>query len=1288
MSELIGMQTRGYELRDLIGKGGYGAVYKAWQPTVGREVAIKVILQQHAQDPEFQRRFEGEAQVVAQLEHPFIVPLYDYWQDENGAFLVMRFVRGGSLRDRLKANEALDPKALLRLYDQIGAALMISHEIGVFHRDINPDNVLIDQYENAYLTDFGIAKNLKLDVTATLSDDTIVGTPAYLSPEQIRSDPVSPQSDIYALGIMLYELLTGVIPFNAPGMQMLMQHIQEPVPSLRLLRPDFPPALDDIIARACAKEAADRYADVSELLDALHAVFAPQVAQLIPAEAQPRMIAPNRHVFISYSRADNEFIQRLIYDLESEGVPVWVDKRGLKPGTRNWEDALRAAIKESYAVLYVASPNSRRSPYVQDELAIAEMYNCPVYPVWAHGTEWIDSIPMGMGKMQFIDARDNQYSAALMELVMVLGAEAGGSADQLSTETQMRLPPDFVPRNPYKGLRAFRGDDRADFFGRTALIHDLSDALSGYLQPGHSRLLTVVGPSGSGKSSVVMAGLLPALQNGLLPESNTWTYLPPMVPGVSPLENLMITLASALPAKSQTAIAEDLRDPRARALHTLARQIIEQRSSRVVLYIDQFEELFTQTQDEAERQQFINLLLTAVSEPGGPVVVVVTLRADFYDRPMNYPELGKLVETNSRSVLPMSLADLFDVVQKPAQLPDVMLKFESGLVAELTFEVRDQIGGLPLLQFTLDQLFERRNGRNLTFAAYHEMGGVRGALTKHTEATYANLLSDDHRRLARGLFLRLIEPGSTEQDTTRRRAPRSELILADADQNRMMDGVIDAFVKARLLLIDQQRGITTVEVSHEALIREWGRLGDWLNEARSDIETQQNISADTEAWVVRQRRADDDGLYRGTLLEQAQLWAGRNLPSSDETAFINASETLQTTRRDKEAAIARRVQRFELATRALGVMSVIALVAFAAAIFQVTGAQQQLATATAALGEANFQQGTAAARVDFADTQVYESGQTLTPVIGTLSVAQAQIDNAQLQVTEAGALAATAQDQANAAGTQVAASNNTQTPVALTLQAGEEQLAAANVAVTQADQQAATANALVIQSGLTLTPVALTLQAGDNQLATATFAQGEALVAANDARTRAAAADNIAATATVEQGNALIAANDAALRAADADVKVEAADTQVADAGTQAAVADEQAGTANALVFQSGLTLTPVPLTLTPVALTLAFSDQQLQTAQFQVSDAGVQLQNASTAQAQADAQVAAANLQVNDAGTQVADARATLLPIPQTLTPIAETLTAADAQLAGVQPTLTAAQDQINGVMPTVQAA
>jgi WD40 repeat protein/energy-coupling factor transporter ATP-binding protein EcfA2 len=597
--------------------------------------------------------------------------------------------------------------------------------------------------------------------------------------------------------------------------------------------------------------------------------------------------ANSQHVFISYARADGEFVARLIADLEAAGVNVWIDHQGLKPGTPNWEEALREAIRSSAAVMLVASPSSRRSKYVQAEIDIAQMYDHVIYPVWAVGEHWIDCVPMSLNRVQHIDLRGDGYAHGL-PLILETVRAAPDVRKRSTQETPQTLPPDFTPRNPYKGLRAFREADRADFFGREALIAELVAALRDGTTP--PRFLCVVGPSGSGKSSVLMAGLLPALRGGAIPGSQRWLYVDPFVPGTHPLENLAAALARLLPEKSLRAIREDLEDPSTRGLHVLGKQLATEPHQRVVLYIDQFEELFTLTATEAERQAFIDLLTTAMDEPDGQVIVLSSLRADFYDRPLQVSQLADLMERYHKVIPPLTLSDLRAVIEQPAGLDDVRLQFESGLVGELVFDVRDQVGALPLLQFTLDQLFQHREGQTLTYAAYEALGGVRGALAKHAEATYAALPSPQQQRMARALFLRLIEPGQTEQDTTRRRAEQSELTLADREATRLLRETTAAFIAARLLVSDED----TIEVAHEALIREWGRLGEWLREARDDLRLHKNLVADVTEWARRGRRADDPRLYRGELLDEAQAWADRSLPSAEEAAFLTASADRQT----------------------------------------------------------------------------------------------------------------------------------------------------------------------------------------------------------------------------------------------------------------------------------------------------------------------------------------------------------------------------------------------------------
>src|SRR5215831_15137055 len=208
MDNLNNRVIKGYELRDRIGEGGFGAVYRAYQPSVGREVAVKVILPQHSNHPDFIRRFEVEAQLIARLEHPHIVPLYDYWRDPDGAFLVMRWLPG-SLR-RAIWRGPWSAEATARLLEQLAGALTVAHRESVIHRDIKPDNILLDEDENAYLADFGIAKNLS---TGSLTQEgAMVGSPAYITPEQIKGEPVTTRADIYSLGLVVYEALASEKP--------------------------------------------------------------------------------------------------------------------------------------------------------------------------------------------------------------------------------------------------------------------------------------------------------------------------------------------------------------------------------------------------------------------------------------------------------------------------------------------------------------------------------------------------------------------------------------------------------------------------------------------------------------------------------------------------------------------------------------------------------------------------------------------------------------------------------------------------------------------------------------------------------------------------------------------------------------------------------------------------------------------------------------------------------------------------------------------------------------------
>ncbi len=247
-------------------------MYRAIQPTVDRDVAIKMIHPDLADDPAFVRRFESEAQLVARLEHRYIVPLYDYWREPGGAYLVMRWMRGGTLEDRLAAGPLTLPKTI-EVVEQIGGALAAAHHAGVIHRDLKPGNLLLDDEGNAYLTDFGIAIAHATDVAA--HDLPSAGSPAYASPEQMTGGEVTTRSDIYALGVIVYELLTGQLPYRSQTTTGLVgEKLARPVPGLSAQRGDLPTAIDTVVQKATLPDPVDRYGSVVEFVDALRAAAA------------------------------------------------------------------------------------------------------------------------------------------------------------------------------------------------------------------------------------------------------------------------------------------------------------------------------------------------------------------------------------------------------------------------------------------------------------------------------------------------------------------------------------------------------------------------------------------------------------------------------------------------------------------------------------------------------------------------------------------------------------------------------------------------------------------------------------------------------------------------------------------------------------------------------------------------------------------------------------------------------------------------------------------------------
>ena len=722
----LGGQRRtvpGYLLGERVGEGAFAVVHRATQTSLGREVAVKIIRAEVANEPAFIRWFEAEAQKVARVEHPNVVPLYDFWREPDRAFLVMRWMSGGSLADRL-GDEPWSLDRTLTVVEQVAAGLDAAHQVGIVHGDVKPENILFDTDGRAYLGDFGIAQDTEAGCATAMEDAATSAAPG-----QQRGRHAGPETDVVALAAVAHRLLTGRV-----GSQ--VRH--------------------------------ERVADVLALA----------------TSAQPMPRAPTA------------------------------------PGLAA---ALRAAAADVVAEVEVA-PRPRV--------------------------------------------------------------------------------------NPYKGLRAFDESDVADFHGRTQLVDELLD----HLRQPDTRLLAVVGPSGSGKSSIVRAGLVPALRAGRLPGSSRW-FFTSMVPGTRPFEALEAALLRVA-LNPPTALLEHLRDGE-RGIVRAMRRILPDDGTALTVVIDQFEELFSDEVPDHDRDAFLRALAVAATDRDSPARVVLTLRADHYDRPLRHADFAELLKQHTVAVTPLTPDELHEVIVAPAAA--VGVRFGPGLVSTIVADVSRQPGGLPLLQHALTQMFDRADGQSIAADGYESIGGLAGAVARHAEQLWHETDAGERAALRR-MFGRLVNLAGGTAGTPRRVA-LAELGCDDV-VNR---AVIERFASARLLTFDRDDSTRepTVEIAHEALIREWPRLRAWLDEDRDALRAQRHLGAAATGWIERGRDANE--LYRGARLETAESLrsTGAFALNADESEFLTASIQRRSTEAAAERQRLRRLRRLVTVTAIVAVLALV-----------------------------------------------------------------------------------------------------------------------------------------------------------------------------------------------------------------------------------------------------------------------------------------------------------------------------------------------------------------------------
>jgi Tfp pilus assembly protein PilF/predicted Ser/Thr protein kinase len=280
---VVGENVGPYRITKQLGVGGMATVWKAYHPALDRYVAIKVLHPSFKEDPQFTARFQREAKIVAKLTHPHIVPIYDFSEHEGMAYLVMRYIDGRTLKAILKEGP-LPLDRVMGILEPAGQALAYAHDQGVLHRDIKPSNFILSSEGEVFLTDFGLARMAETG-DSTLSRDMLVGTPQYISPEQARGERLDARTDIYSLGVVLFEMLTGKVPYDADTpYAVIHDHIFSPLPLPTEFKPDVPGPVERVVLKALAKDRNDRFENVREMVSALQEALA---GEPVPIEAPP-----------------------------------------------------------------------------------------------------------------------------------------------------------------------------------------------------------------------------------------------------------------------------------------------------------------------------------------------------------------------------------------------------------------------------------------------------------------------------------------------------------------------------------------------------------------------------------------------------------------------------------------------------------------------------------------------------------------------------------------------------------------------------------------------------------------------------------------------------------------------------------------------------------------------------------------------------------------------------------------------------------------------------------------
>jgi WD40 repeat protein/serine/threonine protein kinase/energy-coupling factor transporter ATP-binding protein EcfA2 len=981
-----------------LGRGAMGITYKAFDVDLHCPVTLKVISERYLADESARLRFQREARAAASVRHPNVASVFHLGRTGQNYFYAMEFVAGETLENLIKRSGRLAVKLALDIATQVAAGLVAVHKQKLVHRDIKPSNVMVSLEDGdavvAKLIDLGLAKAASeaLSEAAISIPGAFAGTPEFASPEQFAGVGVDIRSDLYSLGVTLWEMLVGRAPFKGSSVEVMYQHQHAPLPEEQLK--GIPQPLVVLLEVLLAKDPVRRFQNPAELLkvmptvrDAINA-GCPMMKTIRVFVSSTGDVQKERHVAdrvmcsigaefnlpvcSSYSifqrlaeedggpedgaaktEPDNHnrlilcpyFLeyQRLQLDAGCQGaIPniaefdlviciLWSRLGALLIPTLRMPDGSEPGSGTEYEIGWALDHAGKNSGVPQ--LRIYRNCSKPTPPLepkeerdafirqWDLVQEFFAHRETN-SEGKFVGTFNNYCNLQEFEELFrehfrdFLSARVEQEAGQKLLSRKVRR----WKSNPFRGLKVFDFEHAPIFHGRTRAIGDVLEALEAQVKAQRPFVL-VVGASGSGKSSLVRAGVLPLLtQPETIEGVGLWRWSvtrpgaggsggdcfdalaaallePPALPALQDPEsgNAIRDLGSELREHSDSVVfrirdaldhaAREWKIQRCHSLEEKERQLrgsgrsddadaarqqrerFELPKARLALVVDQLEELFTTGFSPELRQKYISAIAGLVRS--GRVFVVATLRNDFYASYQEFPELIELTKPGGKIDLrPPTPAEIVNMIRLPAEAAGLHFEQDRETGQRLDQALRDTASAtqesLPLLEHVLSLLYDQQSSRGddlLRWSDYRELGELKGALAKHAEMVFSLLRSQEQKAFP--VVMRyLVTLGQGEEEVPNRRTvPYRDFVAsegADQDQKAGAKGFVDLFIEKRLLVVDTDpQGEVTVSVAHEALLREWQRVKEWLTENREFLRMRDRLDSSLKLWLSRGKQKDD-----------------------------------------------------------------------------------------------------------------------------------------------------------------------------------------------------------------------------------------------------------------------------------------------------------------------------------------------------------------------------------------------------------------------------------------------